>query len=69
MTYLDALMIVFKWIGYFIWAGIGIGGTLFCIYDLVEEEKPYKYSKECLILCILAFIFFIAFIIYQVNNR
>jgi len=69
MTYLEAFVQVIKWIGYFIWAVIGLGGSFFFATDLLEEEKPYKYSAECLILCILSFIFFIAFIVYKISNR
>lgn len=69
MTYLDAFVQVIKWIGYLIWGVISIGGTLQFIFDLVEDEESHKYSTECLILCILSFIFFIAFIVYKVNNK
>jgi len=68
MTYLEVID-VFKWIGYLIWAVISIGGTLQFIFDLVEDEEPHKYTKGCLILCIVSLLFFIAFIVYKVNNK
>jgi membrane protein DedA with SNARE-associated domain len=69
MTYLDALVQVFKWIGYFIWFLVSTLGTWFFILDLTDEAPPYKYSKECLILCIVSLIFMLAYIVYKMSNR
>ena len=69
MTYLDALVQVFKWIGYIIWFVVSVCGSIFCVLDLTGEAPPCKYSKECLILCIVSLIFMIAFIVYKLSNR
>ena len=70
MTYLDALVQVFKWIGYNAWFLVSIFGTLIFIMDLTNrDEEPYKYSKECLILCIVSLIFMIAYIVYKMSGR
>lgn len=68
MTYLDALVQVFKWLGYLTWLVISVPGSILCILDITSQE-PYKYSKEYLILCLVSFIFMVAFIVYKMSNR
>ena len=68
MTYLDALVQVFKWIGYIIWFVVSVFGSILFIMDVTSEE-PYKYSKEYLILCLVSFVFMLAFIVYKMSNR
>lgn len=69
MTYLGALVQVFKWIGYLTWAAISVGGSILFICDIFSDEPEFRYCKEYFVLCIVSLIFMIAYIVYKTSGR